>query len=133
MKAQNEAAEALMNAPSKLFVKEEPFLFGCASMWYLYYSEPGTMLETADKFAEAMKVYYRLTIGHGAGAAETTAARHIPCRAALRNRHPGVSGALPLRAGGGTPRPTYGAALLLGINAIYRSGTWRGCRKRSSI
>lgn len=42
---------------------------GCASMWYLFYAEPGTMLQTADKLAETMKLYNRLTNGHGAGAA----------------------------------------------------------------
>ena len=70
MRAEYEAAEILMREPSKVFIKEEPFMYGCASMWYLFYTKPGTMLEIADKFAETMKIYNRLTNGHGAGAAE---------------------------------------------------------------
>ena len=42
MKKSYLAAESLMESPSELFTKEEPFLFGCTSMWYLFYSEPVT-------------------------------------------------------------------------------------------
>lgn len=49
MTEQYRQAEARMDAPSQVFVREEPFLFGCASMWYLFYSKPGTMLQTADR------------------------------------------------------------------------------------
>ena len=70
MKAKYLKAEQLMTEPSAVFIPEEPFMFGCSSMWYLFFNKPGTMLETADAFTETMKVYNRLTNDHGAGAAE---------------------------------------------------------------
>lgn len=121
MKAQYEEAEMLMNAPSKLFVKEEPFLFGCASMWYLFYSEPGTMLQTADKLAEAMKVYNRLTNGHGAGAAEIYRGEAYSVQGRFEESDIQAYQAAFLSEQSGNATATYGAALLLGINAIYRS------------
>ena len=121
MKAQYEAAETLMSVPSKLFIKEEPFLFGCASMWYLFYSEPGTMLETADKLAEAMKIYNRLTNGHGAGAAEIYRGEAYSVQGRFEESDIQAYQAAFLSEQFGNATATYGAALLLGINAIYRS------------
>ena len=121
MKAQYEEAEMLMNAPSKLFVKEEPFLFGCASMWYLFYSEPGTMLQTADKLAEAIKIYNRLTNGHGAGAAEIYRGEAYSVQGRFEESDIQAYQAAFLSEQSGNATATYGAALLLGINAIYRS------------
>ncbi len=121
MAEQYRLAEGLMDAPSKVFVKEEPFLFGCASMWYLFYSEPGTMLETADKLAEAMKVYNRLTNGHGAGAAEIYRGEAYSVQGRFEESDIQAYQAAFLSEQSGNATATYGAALLLGINAIYRS------------
>jgi len=114
-------AETLMETPSKIFIKEEPFLFGCASMWYLFYSEPGTMLETADKLAEAMKIYNRLTNGHGAGAAEIYRGEAYSVQGRFEESDIQAYQAAFLSEQYGNATATYGAALLLGINAIYRS------------
>ena len=121
MKEQYETAETLMREPSKLFIKEEPFLFGCASMWYLFYAKPGTMLETADKLAEAMKVYNRLTNGHGAGAAEIYRGEAYSVQGRFEESDIQAYQAAFLSEQSGNATATYGAALLLGINAIYRS------------
>ena len=121
MTAEYKAAEELMTTPSKVFIKEEPFLFGCASMWYLFYSEPGRMLETADRFAEAMKVYNRLTSGHGAGAAEIYRGEAYSVQGRFEESDIQAYQAAFLSEQSGNATATYGAALLLGINAIYRS------------
>ena len=121
MKAEYETAEGLMRGPSKVFVKEEPFLFGCASMWYLFYSKPGTMLETADKFQETMKVYNRLTNGHGAGASEIYRGEAYSVQGRFEESDIQAYQAAFLSEQSGNATATYGAALLLGINAIYRS------------
>ena len=121
MTAQYREAEKHMSAPSKVFIREEPFLFGCASMWYLFYAKPGTMLETADKFAEAMKIYNRLTNGHGAGAAEIYRGEAYSVQGRFEESDIQAYQAAFLSEQAGNATATYGAALLLGINAIYRS------------
>lgn len=121
MTEQYRTAEGLMQAPSRIFIKEEPFLFGCASMWYLFYSEPGTMDATADKLAEAMKIYNRLTGGHGAGAAEIYRGEAYSVQGRFEESDIQAYQAAFLSEQTGNATATYGAALLLGINAIYRS------------
>ena len=121
MKEQYLIAESLMNEPSKVFIREEPFMFGCASMWYLFYSEPGTMMETADRFAETMKVYNRLTNGHGEGAAEIYRGEAYSVQGRFEESDIQAYQAAFLSEQSGNATATYGAALLLGINAIYRS------------
>ena len=114
-------AEALMCAPSKLFIREEPFMFGCASMWYLFYAKPGAMLDTADALAEAMQIYNRLTDGHGAGAAELYRGEAYSVQGRFEESDIQAYQAAFLSEQAGNATATYGAALLLGINAIYRS------------
>ena len=121
MRAEYEAAEILMREPSKVFIKEEPFMYGCASMWYLFYTKPGTMLEIADKFAETMKIYNRLTNGHGAGAAEIYRGEAYSVQGRFEESDIQAYQAAFLSEQSGNATATYGAALLLGINAIYRS------------
>lgn len=121
MRAEYEQADPLMSAPSRVFVKEEPFMFGCASMWYLFYAKPGTMLETADKLTAAMGVYNRLTNGHGAGVAEIYRGEAYSVQGRFEESDIQAYQAAFLSEQAGNATATYGAALLLGINAIYRS------------
>ncbi len=114
-------AERLLSRPSEVFVKEEPFMFGCASMWYLFYSEPGQMLETADRFEEVMEIYNRLTADHGAGAAEIYRGECYSVQGRFEESDIQAYKAAFLSEQAGCATATYGAALLLGINAIYRS------------
>ncbi len=116
-----EAAEELLEHPSDVFIKEEPFMFGCASMWYMFYSEPGEMLATADRFEKVMAVYNRLTNGHGAGAAEIYRGEALSVRGNFEESDIQAYQAAFLSEQSGCATATYGAALLLGINAIYRS------------
>ena len=121
MAEQYRKAEALLRGPSKLFVREEPFFFGCTSMWYLFYARPGTMMETADKLAAAMKLYNRLTDGHGAGVAELYRGEACSVQGRFEESDIQAYQAAFLSEQAGNATVTYGAALLLGINAIYRS------------
>lgn len=121
MTEQYRQAEARMDAPSQVFVREEPFLFGCASMWYLFYSKPGTMLQTADRLDAMMKLYNRLTDGHGAGAAELYRGEAYSVQGRFDESDVQAYQAAFLSEQWGNATATYGAALLLGINAIYRS------------
>ena len=121
MREEYRIAETLMMTPSEVFVRDEPFLFGCASMWYLFYAEPGKMLETADKLAETMKIYNRLTNGHGAGAAEIYRGEAYSVQGRFEESDIQAYQAAFLSEQSGNATATYGAALLLGINAIYLS------------
>jgi len=121
MKAEYETAEGLMRGPSKVFVKEEPFLFGCASMWYLFYSKPGTMLETADKLDDVMQKYNSLTNGHGSGAAEIYRGECYSVQGRFEESDIQAYQAAFLAEQAGNSTAVYGVALLLGINAIYTS------------
>ena len=121
MKAKYLKAEDLMTEPSAVFIPEEPFMFGCSSMWYLFYSKPGTMLATADSFAETMKVYNRLTNGHGAGAAEIYRGEAYSVQGRFEESDIQAYQAAFLAEQSGNVTSVFGVALLLGINAIYRS------------
>ena len=114
-------AEELMDEPSAVFIREEPFMFGCSSMWYLFYSRPGTMLETADRFARVMKIYNRLTGDHGAGAAEIYRGEAYSVQGRFEESDIQAYQAAFLSEQAGNVTGIYGVALLLGINAIYRS------------
>ncbi|MEI3503795.1 MAG: hypothetical protein V8Q42_09180 [Anaerovoracaceae bacterium] len=60
-------------------------MFGCTSMWYLFYSRAGAMMKTADALAGTIDIYNRLTGDHGAGAAELYLEKPSACRAGSRN------------------------------------------------
>ena len=114
-------AEELMDQPSEVFVQEEPFLFGCTSMWYMFYTVPGYMLETADIMDRVMKVYNRVTDGHGAGAAELYRGEAYSVQGRFEESDIQAYLAAFLSEQSGNATVAYGAALLLGINAVYRS------------
>ena len=121
MKKKYLKAEELMTESSAVFIPEEPFMFGCSSMWYLFYSKPGTMLSTADVFSDTMKVYNRLTNGHGAGAAEIYRGEAYSVQGRFEESDIQAYQAAFLAEQSSNVTAIYGVALLLGINAIYRS------------
>lgn len=114
-------AEEYLEHTSDVYVREEPFMFGCASMWYLFYSEPGKMLETADVFQRVMDLYNSLTNGHGSGAAEIYRGECYSVQGRFEESDIQAYQAAFLAEQSGNATAAYGAALLLGINAIYRS------------
>ena len=114
-------AEKLLTHDSELFIPEEPFFFGCASMWYLFYAEPGQMMATADRLAQVLKRYNRLTNGHAAGAVEIYRGEAYSVQGRFEESDIQAYQAAFLSEQAQNASATYGAALLLGINAIYRS------------
>ena len=121
MKDKYMKAEKLMTEPSAVFIPEEPFMFGCSSMWYMFYREPGAMLDTADTFSDTMKIYNRLTNGHGAGAAEIYRGEAYSVQGRFEESDIQAYQAAFLAEQSGNVTAVFGVALLLGINAIYRS------------
>ena len=114
-------AEELMERPSEIFVKEEPFMFGCTSMWYLFYTEQGEMMEIADRFSEMMIRYNHLTNDHGSGAAELYLGEALSVQGRYEESDIQAYQAAFLSEQASNSTVSYGASLLLGINAIYTS------------
>lgn len=121
MKAQYLEAEKYMTEPSRIFIPKEPYMFGTTSMWYLFYRTPGKMLETADALRDMLEVYNRLTGGHGAGACELYLGEAYSVQGKFDESDIYAHKAALLSERGQNASVTYGAALLLGINAIYQS------------
>ena len=109
-----------LTAPSVIFTVGEPFLFGSISMWRLFYTKPGELERTAETLERVMKLYNSLTAGHGSGAAELY--RGEVCCAQGRFADAEIYGYQALYASLQRKNAcvTYGAALLLGTNAVYR-------------
>ena len=114
-------AEKHLQGRSQLFVPREPFLFGTTSMWYLFYRTPGKMLETADDLQDMLEVYNRLTGGHGAGACELYLGEAYSVQGKFDESDIYAHKAAMRSEQTQNATVTYGAALLLGINAIYQS------------
>ena len=114
-------AEKLLTRDSKLFIPEEPVFFGCSSMWYLFYAEPGQMMSTAERLSVVLGRYNRLTNGHAAGMAEIYRGEAYSVQGRFEESDIQAYQAAFLSEQAQNASATYGAALLLGINAIYRA------------
>lgn len=121
MKAHYLAAESLMTEPSRIFTPREPYMFGTPSMWYLFYRKPGWMMETAEELRDMLEVYNRLTNHHGAGAYELYLGEALSVQGKFDESDIYAHKAAMLSERWQNASVTYGAALLLGINAIYQS------------
>ena len=121
LKACYRVAVLRVTAPSEIFTPREPFLFGTTSMWYLFYRTPGRMMETAEELRDMMEVYDRLTGHHGAGASELYLGEALSVQGRFDESDICAHRAAMLSERWQNATVTYGAALLLGINAIYQS------------
>ena len=121
MKAQYQQAAQRMSAPSQLFNRREPYMFGTTSMWYLFYRTPGKMMETADELRDMLEIYNPLTGNHGAGAYELYLGEALSVQGRFDESDIYAHRAAMLSEQWQNATVTYGAALLLGINAIYQS------------
>lgn len=121
MKARYLEAAKLMSAPSELFNRREPYMFGTTSMWYLFYRTPGRMMETAEELRDMLEVYDPLTGDHGAGAYELYMGEALSVQGRFDESDIYAHRAAMLSEQRQNATVTYGAALLLGINAIYQS------------
>ena len=121
MEAHYRRAEELLQGESRVFDYREPFLFGCTSMWYLFYARAGEMMATAQRLERMMTVYNRITRNHGAGAAELYRGEALCVQGHYDEAEIFAHRAALLSEQGQNASVTYGAALLLGINAIYQT------------
>lgn len=121
MKEQYQQAARRMTAPSAIFQKREPYMFGTTSMWYLFYRTPGKMMETAEELRDMLEVYNPLTGNHGAGAYELYMGEALSVQGRFDESDIYAHRAALLSEQWQNATVTYGAALLLGINAIYQS------------
>ena len=121
MRARYLEAAKLMSAPSELFNRREPYMFGTTSMWYLFYRTPGRMMETAEELRDMLEVYDPLTGDHGAGAYELYMGEALSVQGRFDESDIYAHRAAMLSEQWQNATVTYGAALLLGINAIYQS------------
>lgn len=79
------------------------------------------MMTTADRLAQVLKRYDRLTNGHAAGAEELYRGEAYSVQGRFEESDIQAYQAAFLSEQAHNASATYGAALLLGINAIYRS------------
>jgi LuxR family maltose regulon positive regulatory protein len=121
MKERYLQAEELMTGPSRVVDKRDPFMFGSTSMWYLFYSRPGEMMQQAAELREMMTVYNRLTENHGAGAYELYLGEALSVQGLFDESDIYAHRAALRAEQSQNVSVSYGTALLLGINAIYQS------------
>lgn len=121
MKIRYQEAARYMTAPSQLFNRKEPYMFGTTSMWYLFYRTPGKMMDTAEELRDMLEVYNSLTDNHGAGAYELYMGEALSVQGRFDESDIYAHRAALLSEQWQNATVTYGAALLLGINAIYQS------------
>ena len=93
-------------------------MFGTTSMWYLFYRTPGRMMETAEELRDMLEVYDPLTGDHGAGAYELYMGEALSVQGRFDESDIYAHRAAMLSEQWQNATVTYGAALLLGINAI---------------
>ncbi|MEG2562099.1 MAG: LuxR C-terminal-related transcriptional regulator, partial [Clostridia bacterium] len=120
MTATYAAAEKLLTRPSKIFTCEEPYLFGCASMWYLFYSQVGKMLSVADEIDKMIALYNSLTNGHAAGAEALYRGEAYCVQGRFDEAEILVRTAARMAEVKKNVSIIYGAALIQGIISVYR-------------
>ena len=127
MEQHYQRAKRLMTAPSVIFTEKEPFLFGSISMWRLFYTKPGELERTAEILERVMQLYNSLTAGHGSGAAELYRGEIACMQGNFADAEIYGYQALYASLQRKNACVTYGAALLLGTNAVYHGDlvTWK--------
>ncbi len=62
-----EAKDLLPGGKSSVLSSEEPFGFGCVSLWFLFHSKPGNADLAGKELEQFLEVYGGITGGHGVG------------------------------------------------------------------
>lgn len=113
-------AERYLQGPARSIPREEPFLFGCPSIWFAFYSQPGKGDEIAVKMAAWLYDYQRLLGGRGVGADQLYRGELASMQMRLREAANYAHTAAALGEQARQPTVIYGAALLLARVAIAR-------------
>jgi LuxR family maltose regulon positive regulatory protein len=114
-------AEALIAGRCRVIAPEEPFLFGCPSMWYIFYTTPGAGDRIGQELESAITHYNAFTGGHAGGADVLYRAELASIRGEYEEAQQLAYQAAQLSEDARQPTVTFGAALLLGRIAISRS------------
>jgi LuxR family maltose regulon positive regulatory protein len=121
MRARYQEAASLIGGQSRVVSPLEPFMFGCPSMWMLFYAKSGDMERNADLFSSMLSVYTALTGGHGSGADEIYRGECYCVQARFEEAEICAYKAAYCAEAAGQVTVAYGAAMLLGIIAVYRN------------
>lgn len=113
-------AANIMEHKSELFTYKEPYLFGCTSMWYMYYTKIGSAEALADEMDNMIALYNSITDGHASGAEMLYRGEVYCVEGRFDEAEILAHTAASLAQSKKNVSVTYGAALLLGIIAIYR-------------
>ncbi|MEG1613844.1 MAG: LuxR C-terminal-related transcriptional regulator [Clostridia bacterium] len=120
MTAIYEKAAKLLEHPSKVFTYEEPYLFGCTSMWYLFYSQVGQMEKVADEIDKMIARYNTLTNGQAAGAEMLYRGEAYCVQGRFDEAEILVRTAARMAEVKKNVSVVYGSALILGIICVYK-------------
>lgn len=63
-----QTAAFYFEAPSQIFTPTMPYMFGMSYLWILFYTDAGQGDAIASKLSDMLKLYSKLTDGHGRGA-----------------------------------------------------------------
>ena len=114
-------AEQLLTRPSKLFTRRMPYMFGHASLWLLLYSEAGQGDAIGEQFTRLLKLYTKLTNGHGRGADLIYKSELAAVRCEFQEAEILAYEATVIAQEFDQVSVAYGAALILGRIAISKS------------
>ena len=112
-----EASEYLLYPPRVLSV-DEPFLFGCPSMWFLFYHTPGQGDRIAEQIEKWLIDYQKINTGRGVGASLLFRGELASMRCEYDKAAAFANSAAALGEQAGQATVVYGAALLMARNAI---------------
>ena len=113
------AARELLRGSSRVISPDEPFLFGCPSMWLLFYNQAGGGDATGDAVERMMRAYNAATAGHGSGADALYRGEMACMRCQYAEAEIFAYQALEQGETARQPTVGYGAVLLLGRIAMF--------------
>lgn len=120
MGARYQEAARLIGGRCKVISPLEPYMFGCPSMWMLFYAHSGDMERNAGLLTDMLAIYTALTGGHGRGADEIYRGECHCVQARFEEAEICAYKAMYLADAAQQVTVSYGAAMLLGIIAVYR-------------
>ena len=113
-------AERYLQGPARSIPREEPFLFGCPSIWFAFYSKPGEGDRTALLLSAWLHDYQRLLGDRGVGADQLYRGEMASMQMRLREAANYAYTAAALGEQAKQLTVIYGAALLMARVAIAR-------------
>lgn len=113
-------AERYLQGAPRSIPREEPFLFGCPSIWFAFYHQPGQGERIAGQLTALLKDYQRIFGGRGFGADILYRGELASMQLRLDEASAFANTAAALGEQAQQPTVVYGAALLMARIAIAR-------------